>query len=71
MSILQTMTNGMIPEIYKKMSTEELEERVKKVKSRLGSRLFIPGHHYQKDEVIKFADAKGDSLRIGSTISTK
>lgn len=62
MSILQTMTNGMIPEIYKNMSKEELETRVQDVKTRLGSRLFIPGHHYQKDEVIKFADAKGDSL---------
>ncbi|WP_338470380.1 quinolinate synthase NadA [Niallia sp. XMNu-256] len=61
MSILQTMTNG-IPETYKQMSTEELETRVRDVKARLGSRLFIPGHHYQKDEVIKFADAKGDSL---------
>ncbi len=62
MSILQTMTNHMIPETYKKMSTEELETRVNDVKARLGSRLFIPGHHYQKDEVIRFADAKGDSL---------
>ena len=44
------------------MSTEELENRVREVKARLGSRLFIPGHHYQKDEVIQFADAKGDSL---------
>ena len=44
------------------MSTEELETRVNDVKARLGSRLFIPGHHYQKDEVIRFADAKGDSL---------
>ena len=26
--------------------------------------LFIPGHHYQKDEVIQFADATGDSLQL-------
>jgi quinolinate synthase len=62
MSILQTMTNRMIPDVYKQMSTEELENRVQEVKARLGSRLFIPGHHYQKDEVIQYADAKGDSL---------
>ena len=62
MSILQSMTNKMIPEQYKQMSTEELENRIKEVKARLGDRLFIPGHHYQKDEVIKYADAKGDSL---------
>ena len=36
MSILQSMTNRMIPEQYKQMSTEELENRVEEVKARLG-----------------------------------
>ena len=62
MTIFQKVSKNMIPDIYKQMSTEELENRVREVKARLGSRLFIPGHHYQKDEVIQFADAKGDSL---------
>ncbi|MGG1400406.1 quinolinate synthase NadA [Bacillus salipaludis] len=65
MSILATLQkNRMIPEIYKQMSREALEERVREVKNRLGSKLFIPGHHYQKDEVIQFADATGDSLKL-------
>lgn len=55
-------TNVMIPEKYRKMSREDLEARVIEVKNKMGSRLFIPGHHYQKDEVIQFADATGDSL---------
>ncbi|MFF2447697.1 quinolinate synthase NadA [Neobacillus sp. NPDC058068] len=54
----------MIPDKYKQMSQEELEARVMEVKKQLGSRLFIPGHHYQKDEVIQFADATGDSLKL-------
>ncbi len=54
----------MIPEKYKQMSSEELEDRVIDLKKQLGSRLFIPGHHYQKDEVIQFADATGDSLKL-------
>lgn len=62
MSILQTINKNVIPEIYKTMSTEELENKVREVKARLGNRLFIPGHHYQKDEVIQFADVTGDSL---------
>lgn len=62
MSILQTISKNVIPEIYKTMSTEELENKVREVKARLGNRLFIPGHHYQKDEVIQFADVTGDSL---------
>src|SRR5699024_7527271 len=31
---------------------------------KFGSKLFIPGHHYQKDEVIQFADVTGDSLKL-------
>lgn len=65
MSILASLqSNKMIPEKYKQMSREELEARVIEVKNKLGSRLFIPGHHYQKDEVIQFADATGDSLKL-------
>jgi quinolinate synthase len=54
----------LIPEKYKQMTREELENRVMEVKNLLGSRLFIPGHHYQKDEVVQFADATGDSLQL-------
>lgn len=65
MDILATLQrNGMIPEKYKQMSREDLEARVREVKNNLGSRLFIPGHHYQKDEVVQFADATGDSLKL-------
>ncbi|MBM7653012.1 quinolinate synthase NadA [Neobacillus cucumis] len=65
MSFLETLQkNAMIPEKYKQMTREELENRVMEVKKQLGSRLFIPGHHYQKDEVIQFADATGDSLKL-------
>jgi quinolinate synthase len=65
MSILATMQKTkMIPEKYKMMSKEELEARVIEVKKELGSRLYIPGHHYQKDEVVQFADATGDSLKL-------
>ncbi|AGT32935.1 quinolinate synthetase [Geobacillus genomosp. 3] len=53
-----------MPERYKTMEKSELEARARSVKERLGRRLFIPGHHYQKDEVIQFADATGDSLQL-------
>ncbi|MDR7237378.1 quinolinate synthase NadA [Neobacillus drentensis] len=65
MDILASLQeNKMIPEKYKQMTREELENRVIEVKKQLGSRLFIPGHHYQKDEVVQFADATGDSLQL-------
>ncbi|MCI3987532.1 quinolinate synthase NadA, partial [Bacillus vallismortis] len=38
--------------------------RVADIKIKFGSRLFIPGHLYQKDEVIQFADQTGDSLQL-------
>lgn len=53
-----------MPDTYKQASTEELVERVFTVKEKMGSRLFLPGHHYQKDEVIQFADVRGDSLKL-------
>ncbi|MYL54412.1 quinolinate synthase NadA [Pontibacillus yanchengensis] len=54
----------MLPEQYKQASRENLEQRVREVKERMGSRLYLPGHHYQKDEVIQFADNRGDSLKL-------
>jgi quinolinate synthase len=54
----------MLPERYKQMSVEEMERRVREIKGSLGNKLYIPGHHYQKDEVIQFADASGDSLQL-------
>ncbi|MDR6122220.1 quinolinate synthase [Bacillus sp. SLBN-46] len=56
--------NSIIPEKYKQMTRDELESRAMEIKKQLGSRLFIPGHHYQKDEVVQFADATGDSLQL-------
>jgi quinolinate synthase len=53
-----------LPEQYRNMTTQELEARVREVKEKLGNKLYIPGHHYQKDEVIQFADATGDSLKL-------
>ncbi|WML47402.1 quinolinate synthase NadA [Neobacillus sp. PS3-34] len=65
MNILETLQNSnMLPDIYRKMTREEMELRVLELKARYGKKLFIPGHHYQKDEVIQFADAIGDSLKL-------
>ncbi len=66
MDILQLLgeKSKVLPEQYRNMTVVELEEKVKSIKSKLGNKLFIPGHHYQKDEVIQFADATGDSLKL-------
>ena len=67
MDFLETIEAGQqvsLPEKYREMDREEMENRVRDIKKAFGTRLFIPGHHYQKDEVIKFADARGDSLKL-------
>ena len=43
---------------------DELHRRVGAAKAALGDRLFILGHHYQRDEIIQWADARGDSYRL-------
>jgi quinolinate synthase len=41
-----------------------LVERARAAKAALGERLFVLGHHYQRDEVIQFADVTGDSFKL-------
>jgi quinolinate synthase len=43
---------------------EALESRIRAAKERFGKQLVILGHHYQKDEVLQFADYRGDSLKL-------
>jgi quinolinate synthase len=45
-------------------SDPDLVERAKKAKAALGKRVMILGHHYQRDEVIQFADITGDSFKL-------
>ena len=41
-----------------------LDEQIGRLKLQLGPRLVILGHHYQRDEVVRFADFRGDSLQL-------
>jgi quinolinate synthase len=53
-----------LPERYLGLSDEEMDARIGAAKATLGRRLVILGHHYQRDEVIKFADYTGDSYKL-------
>jgi len=46
--------------VFRGLSDQELAERIAGAKAELGSSLVILGHHYQRDEVVKFADFRGD-----------
>ncbi len=45
-------------------SEENLTERARAARAQLGDRAFVLGHHYQRDEVIAFADVTGDSFKL-------
>ncbi len=45
-------------------SDPDLVARAAAAKAKLGDRVFVLGHHYQRDEVIQFADVTGDSFKL-------
>jgi quinolinate synthase len=53
-----------LPVSYMRMEPEELDRRILEARAALGSRLMILGHHYQRDEIIRFADLRGDSFKL-------
>src|SRR5207248_1918150 len=56
------------PEKYLGLADEEMDRRIVDAKAMLGRRLLVLGHHYQRDEVIKFADYTGDSYKLARQV---
>ncbi|MET0421228.1 MAG: quinolinate synthase NadA [Acidimicrobiia bacterium] len=49
---------------YTLASPDQLDEWIAAAKAELGERVLILGHHYQRDEVFKWADSTGDSFKL-------
>ena len=60
-----------LPRQYDEMTSDDLAERIVEHKKRLGGALCILGHHYQRDEVIRFADLTGDSLKLSQLAASQ
>jgi quinolinate synthase len=48
-----------------------LVERARSAKAALGDKVFVLGHHYQRDEVIEFADVMGDSFKLAKEAAAR
>ena len=61
---VETLAREPVLEDYFGMSDAELYERIEAARRRLGTRLVILGHHYQRDDVVCHADYTGDSFKL-------
>lgn len=53
-----------IPDSYLNLTADALDARIHDARQRLGVQAMILGHHYQRDEVIKYTDFQGDSFKL-------
>ena len=53
-----------VPAEYRTLESDQVVERIQAARSKLGERVMVLGHHYQRDEVIQFADFRGDSYNL-------
>lgn len=55
---------------YIALSPEETADRIRAAKDRLGKRVLVLGHHYQRDEIVAHADYLGDSYKLAKIACT-
>jgi quinolinate synthase len=60
-----------IPNEYLHVNPEDLDRRIASARDQLGTRLVILSHHYQRDEIIRFSDFRGDSLELSRRAASR
>jgi quinolinate synthase len=60
-----------IPEAYWTLDGPALSERIAEARKRLGTRCVVLGHHYQREDIIQFADYRGDSFNLARWASER
>ncbi|MDG6112488.1 MULTISPECIES: quinolinate synthase NadA [Lactococcus] len=69
MDILDIKRQARLEKYYAEAPEEQIE-RIREIKNHFGDELMIVAHHYQKDEIVQFADAVGDSLKLAQIAAT-
>ena len=65
----EMMFQPPLPERYQHLSDSECDALITEAKTMLGADLVILGHHYQRDEIIAYADYTGDSFKLAQQAS--
>jgi quinolinate synthase len=68
---LNAPVQSQLPAMYRAMAAEELDRRIRHAREVLGERLLILGHHYQRDEIICYADLRGDSFKLSEQAAAR
>ena len=63
------LTFNPIPASYRKMSDQELTDRILTIKKQMGKKLVILTHHYQRKEIVALGDYRGDSYALSKIAS--
>jgi quinolinate synthase len=60
-----------LPGEYRSLLPDEIDARIKEARRKLGDRLVILGHHYQREEIIRHADLRGDSFKLSQLAAAR
>src|SRR5437016_10838199 len=69
--MINSMLQTILPSKFQRLTDSEVDERIRDAREALGKRAVILGHHYQRDEVIKFADVRGDSFKLAQWAASR
>ncbi|MEC9308783.1 MAG: quinolinate synthase NadA [Chloroflexota bacterium] len=60
-----------IPPEYLHYTPEQLDDKIAQVRKKLGTQVTILGHHYQREEIIRYADFQGDSFLLSQEAASQ
>jgi len=60
-----------LPALYRTLTEQQLVDRITHAKEQPGEKLVILGHHYQRDEIIRHADLRGDSFKLSQQAAAR